>query len=164
MPGESPDVADMPTDPTGQSIGIQGSNDMNAALQGFVNRTSGDPISVILMVEAKKLPKDKLEILVADFNKENFKANNLERRVLNYTDNNKKNYQLVMVSKFDNGQVANSYLEQILSNPEILAVMPNPQTNAFFISATNFREAFSNKRFHHYAIYFLTNRDQLVKN
>jgi tetratricopeptide (TPR) repeat protein len=164
MTGETPNVADIPTDPAGQQLGVQGSNDINAAMQGFVTRSSGDPISVILMVEAKKLPKDKLEILVADFNKENFKSNNLERRVLNYTDNNKKNYQMVMISKFDNGQVANSYLEQILSNPEIMAVIPNPQMNAFFISATNFREAFSNKRFHHYAIYFLTNRDQLVKN
>lgn len=148
---------------SGASVEQSGMTDPNSPFKGFNPRKKGDPFYIILIIESGRIPKKELDILISDFNQKNYSANNLQASTFSYTDGQKSIKHLVSIRSYDSGNLANAYLTTILAEQTIASLLKYPQSDAFFISASNFREAYNNKRFNHYGIYFLSKKDELIK-
>ena len=132
----------------------------DARFKGFqVARQNNEPVIGILLVPKEKIQTAELQAKVADFHNKYFKSDNLRVSVLLYNNT----HHLVFVTQFVNYFNADNYLKFLRKEQGLMELTANPQKDSFFCSSSNFRLAFSQKRFADFADFFLTNELEFVK-
>jgi hypothetical protein len=64
---------------------------------------------------------------------------------------------LVYVSQFDNYASGKAYLDAVLKDPALSRWLPQPEERIMLATATNFRIAFTQRRFNDYVRYYRAN-------
>ncbi len=152
---------------TGGSAGGTGAGarreDPNSPFRDFKPIAEQDPVIVLLFVDPNRMKKDDLQVKLVDFNKANYASSRLTLQVYQYKDKAGATWHMAYLSAFDTPMAANVYLKALLDQqPEIAKTLTDPATQAVFISSSNFRTAFAQKRFDDYGKYFLAHRDQML--
>lgn len=139
------------------------SQDPNSPFRDFKPLNEKDPVIVLFFIDPNRMKKDDLQVKIVDFNKENYASSRLTLQVYQYKDKAGASWHMAYVSSFDAPTAASVYIKALLDqSPEVKAAFTDEATQAVFISSSNFRTAFAQKRFDDYGKYFIANRDQML--
>ncbi len=126
---------------------------------GFnIEKKQNERIVVVLLINKDKIKVHELKSMISDFNRNYFSNERLSLNAFFY-----KNKHLVYITQFPDFKSADAYLQVLLETPQIVSLLDNPETDAVFISPSNFRVAFSQKRFEDYGKFFRKYRQKMLE-
>jgi tetratricopeptide (TPR) repeat protein len=118
--------------------------------RAFVSsRAPGEKVFALLLVDQSVSPPDPLRELFEKFNVVKYAGRSLTTSVFTTLDKH-----LVYVSQFDNYASGKAYLDAVLKDPALSRWLPQPEERIMLATATNFRIAFTQRRFNDYVRYY----------
>jgi tetratricopeptide (TPR) repeat protein len=132
-----------------------GGNTADAALQGFVDRAGNESTTVVILIDQERVKNSDLDVIMANFQKQYF----------SYTGQKDEKYHMVYVTKFQDYNLANTYVQALASYEPLMELLKGtqPDDRIFFLSLTNFKTAFSQRRFHDYARYYQAYKQEMIR-
>ncbi len=125
---------------------------------GFTKeKRPNERIVVILLIDKDKIKVHELKSMISDFNRNYFSNERLSMNAFFYKDKH-----LVYITQFPDFKSADSYLQTLIATPQIASLLEDKETDAVFITPSNFRVAFSQKRFKDYGKFFRKYRREMV--
>lgn len=115
----------------------------------------GEAILVILLVPKDKLPNETLKQYLARSHERNFGENRLSLTVFLYNNT----HHLAYIAQFSDYRSAQAYIQTVENEPWFQELGVQSPQDFFPISQSNFRVAFTQRRFHDYAAFYTQNRD-----
>lgn len=145
LPKEKPTVSEA----TGKSEETLSKDDPR--FKGFSDRgRPNEKMYALVYIEKGLVPKTELESSISDFNRQFHGDKNLRVNVFLYQNT----HLLPYISSFENQEAASSYLKGLFNYPAARDKILGNGGKAFFISHTNFRVAYSQKRMEDYLLYY----------
>jgi tetratricopeptide (TPR) repeat protein len=123
-------------------------------------RRNNEPAIGILLVDQKKISAADLQVRLSDFHSKYFRAENLRVSILLYNNSQ----HLAFITQFADYKGADNYVKFLRKEPNLLELAPNPENSMFFMSSSNFRMSFSQKRFADYAAFFKENYTDMIQS
>ncbi|MDX2283533.1 MAG: tetratricopeptide repeat protein [Bacteroidia bacterium] len=135
------------TDPAATAVSAD-----DARFKGFLPQPApGDKVFVLMYVDKNRLSKDDASALLSDFHQKNFKESRLKVFVFLY----KQTHLLPYISTFGTIDEGKRYIQQLQADPIAKTLMPEPkQDRVFYITHSNFKIAYGEKRMEDYLLYF----------
>lgn len=126
---------------------------------GFLLKQSrSEKMLVVLLIDKNKISANEIKIQISNFNRTHFANEAISANVFVY-----QGKHLVYISQFPDAPSAHAYLTALLSSTNLRQYLNDPETEAFFISPSNFRTAFSQKRMHDYGAFYKKYKEQMLQ-
>ncbi|MEZ4825992.1 MAG: tetratricopeptide repeat protein [Bacteroidia bacterium] len=123
----------------------------NEAYKGFTDKIKPtDKIFVLIFVDKNKISKNDANTQIADFNKQNYEALNLKVFTFLY----QQTHLLPYISSFKNVEEAQKYIQDFVGAGASKSILTSPEEKIFYISHTNFKVAYGQKRMEDYIKYY----------
>lgn len=120
-----------------------------------------EQIYVIFFIEQKKVNLNELKVEISNFNKANFSEANLTSLVFSYQGT----HHLGQVQTFSTLKDADKYIQLIQSEEKLKNWLgDNPQKSICFMTMSNFRLAYGQKKMQDYFDFYIKNREEMLKN
>jgi hypothetical protein len=112
-----------------------------------------------MLVNRKYVKKNELENAVSDMVKNFFPNEGYKVNFFGYRAGEAVEYHLVHVSEFSDYQGAMMFVGSVEQDENLRNWFDNSEEQVFFITAGNFRTAYSQKRLEDYAKYYIYHKD-----
>jgi hypothetical protein len=146
LPAKRPEVSEATGEPEGPKAGKEAAN-----FKGFTDEIkANEKVYALIYIEKGTVPKAELEAAISDFNRTFHDDKNLRVNVFLYQNT----HLLPYISSFENKEQAQNYLKGLLNYPQVRDQVISRGGQAFFISHSNFRVAYSQKRMTDYLQYY----------
>ena len=120
-----------------------------------------EQIYVIFFIEQKKVNLNELKVEISNFNKANFSEANLNSLVFSYQGT----HHLGQVQTFQTLKDADKYIKLIQSEEKFKVWLgDNPNQSICFMTMSNFRLAYGQKKMQDYFDFYIKNREEMLKN
>ncbi len=143
-------TADKPASPAPEQAATPtGSNEEK--FQGFTDEIkSSDKIFILMYIDKEAVSKAEATSLLSDFNTASFPALRLKVFTFLY----QQTHLLPYVSSFSTLEEAKTYIQAIMSGEVGAKLVTNTNGRLFYISHTNFKVAYGQKRMEDYLLYY----------
>ncbi len=142
---ENPDAGS--TDPGAGNL----KDPANPLYNGFADKPApNDKIFVLMYVDKTSISKSDATTKVSDFNKELYKDQNLKVFTFLYKDS----HLLPYISNFKDIESAKKYINDFQASAFAKEIILGPEDKIFYISHTNFKVAYGQKRMTDYIAYY----------
>ena len=119
--------------------------------QGFNDKVSpSDKIFVLMYIDKNRISKRDATSKVSDFNNTNYGGKNLKVFTFLY----KQTHLLPYISHFKTLEEAKNYIEDFRASPQAQAILTSSDEKIFFITHTNFKVAYGQKRMTDYISFY----------
>ncbi len=119
-----------------------------------------EQIYVIFFIEQKKVNLNELKVAISDFNKANFAETKLNSLVFSYQGT----HHLGQVQTFETLKDADKYIKLIISEEKFKPWLgDNPHQSICFMTMSNFRLAYGQKKMNDYFDFYIKNREEMLK-
>jgi tetratricopeptide (TPR) repeat protein len=109
-----------------------------------------DKVFVLMYVDKNKIAKKEATSKVSNFNNQNYKGANLKVFTFLY----KQSHLLPYISHFTSVEDAKAYIAAFRESPAAAAILQSPDEKIFFITHSNFKVAYGQKRMTDYIDYY----------
>lgn len=148
--GPAGSTADKPAGAADPSLGNL-KDPANEIYKGFAEKPGpNDKIFVLMYVDKSGISKSDATTKVSDFNKTNYKDQNLKVFTFLYKDS----HLLPYISNFKTVETAAKYIRDFQASPAATDILQGPDDKIFYISHTNFKVAYGQKRMTDYLAYY----------
>ncbi|MDX1906938.1 MAG: tetratricopeptide repeat protein [Bacteroidia bacterium] len=110
----------------------------------------GDKIFVLMYVDKTGVNKDQATVAISDFNTKSFPDAKLKVFTFLY----KQTHLLPYISSFESVDAAKAYVNAVKGAPIAKTILPGEEDRVFYISHTNFKIAYGQKRMEDYLLYY----------
>ncbi|MCS7084468.1 MAG: tetratricopeptide repeat protein [Bacteroidia bacterium] len=155
-------VAQTPEQTASKNAKVENKSASNPNFSGFGPRKSGEPVVVVMLVAENLIKQKDLETTLTDMHQALFAGQSLRASVFIYHDPQKGNHHLAYVNQFAGAKAADEYLKTAQNWEGLKGLFNKFEDEAFFMAASNFRTAFSQKRMHHYVEYYKANKQRML--
>ncbi len=157
MDGKDPDASNKPNNNTFDPNNNP-NDEKNIAFSKDVKPK--EQIYVIFFIEQKKVSLNEIKIAISDFNKANFSEANLSSLVFSYQGT----HHLGQVQTFQSLKDADKYIKLIQSEDKFKPWLgDDPNKSICFMTMSNFRLAYGQKKMQDYFDFYVKNREEMLK-
>ncbi|MEO0470158.1 MAG: hypothetical protein AAF206_11095, partial [Bacteroidota bacterium] len=129
----------------------QAVNASDPRYQGFNDKVApNDKIFVLMFIDKNRISKRDATAKVSDFNNNNYGGKNLKVFTFLY----KQTHLLPYISHFKTLDEAQNYIEDFRASPQSQAILTSSDEKIFFITHTNFKVAYGQKRMRDYIAFY----------
>jgi TolA-binding protein len=137
--------------PASKPAGAAAFDPTEPRFQGFSQQPRpGDKVFVLLLVDKDRLSKETATSVLSDFNQKRYASLGLKVFTFQY----KEDYLLPYISSFSSVEEARQYVSALQGDAAAKTLMPAPEDRAFYITHSNFRIAYGQKRMEDYLEYY----------
>ena len=123
----------------------------NPIYKGFADKPApNDKIFVLMYVDKNGISKNDATTKVSDFNKQLYSDQGLKVFTFLYKDS----HLLPYISSFKDIESSQKYIRDFQASPSAKETLPGPEDKIFYISHTNFKVAYGQKRMTDYIAYY----------
>ncbi|MDX2249917.1 MAG: tetratricopeptide repeat protein [Bacteroidia bacterium] len=135
----------------GEKTDAESSDPNNEAYKGFTDKIKPtDKIFVLIFVDKNKISKTDANTQISDFNKASFNDLNLKVFTFLY----QQTHLLPYISSFKTVEEAQKYISDFSAHPASKNILTSGDEKIFYISHTNFKVAYGQKRMEDYIQYY----------
>ncbi|MGQ9862890.1 MAG: type IX secretion system periplasmic lipoprotein PorW/SprE [Bacteroidia bacterium] len=129
-------------------------------LQGFSAHLKSNEVAlVVFLVPQENISSDELKQRLRKFHEQYFAGQGLNLSVFLY----ERIYHLAYISQFPDYRTADVYTQALERESWVRELVAEPSRAIFFISQSNFRVAFTQRRLEDYAEYYMRNRMEMLR-
>jgi hypothetical protein len=151
MPDQFPDSEDPGSEKPAGEKGASLSNPNNPRYEGFsIMPKPNDRVFVLMYFDKNNISKNDATVKLSNFNNENFGEQQLKVFTFMYEDT----HLLPYISKFDDYTQAKKYIDALTASPVSQEMLQGESEKAFYISHSNFKIAYGQKRIPDYLAYY----------